>query len=87
MKEFVLVEFLISDNEEYKLLETLGDDFVLLTVKDEWERDDDFSDTYKRVTGKINSMTASMIKLQTPRLADRMRISYISDELKNKYRR
>ena len=90
MKEFVLVEFLfeISEYDEgYALLESLGDDFLLVHIRDEWERSEELPETYKRVTGKINSMTASMIKLQAPQLAGKMRISYIPDDLKNKYRR
>ena len=90
MKEFVLAEFLfeISEFEKgFALLESLGDDFLLVHIRDEWERSEDLPETYKRVTGRINSMTASIIKLQEPDLAGKMRISYIPDDLKNKYRR
>lgn len=91
MKEFVLVEFLFTLDEYYKELRkltALGDDFRLIKCDDEWELDDDgIHFDYKRVSGKINSMTASLIKLQNPTLAGKMRISYISDELKDKYRR
>ena len=93
MKEYVFVEFLFTDEEsaaEIAKLTALGDDFQYLKSDYEYETDSDQStvvEEYIRVSGKINSMTASVIKLQNPALAGKMRISYISDELKNKYRR
>jgi hypothetical protein len=90
MKEFVLVEFLFADTESDKgfaLLESLGDDFVMLKNELEWDCEDPSdADSYHRCSGKINSMTASVIKLQHPFLAEKMRISYIPEDLKNKYR-
>ena len=92
MKEFALVEFLFTDQEySYqldKLLE-LGNDFVLIKNQYEYEDDEDLGgrQIYRRVFGKINTMTASIIKLQNPALAGKMRISYIPEELKDKYRR
>jgi hypothetical protein len=90
MKEFVLVEFLFNDAEfvtELGKLHDLGEDFEYITRFNE-PTDDPRSDTqYIRITAKINSQTATMIKLQNPTLAGKMRISYISDELKNKYRK
>lgn len=92
MKEYVLVEFIAGQPEEAftlreKLLE-LGDDFVLIKVLNESELDEEenFSE-WVRVQGKISSMYASVIKLQDPFLSERMRISYIPDDLKDKYRR
>lgn len=90
MKDFILVEFLFEEDtyrEDILRLEELGSDFSLIHVRDEWESVEDFSDSYKRVTGRISSMAASMIKLQNPKLAGKMRISYIPEDLKNKYRR
>jgi len=92
MKEYVLVEFLFELSEYVaanQMLEALGDDFVPIKVLEEWDTDsgDSFIDEYIRVSGKINSSTAMVIKLQNPYLAGKMRISYISDELKDKYRR
>ena len=92
MKEYVFVEFLFTEDEfqtEFKKLTDLGDDFVFLGSVHEWEDDTDYSirTDYRRISGEINTMTASVIKLQNPALAGKMRISYISDELKNKYRR
>lgn len=91
MKEFVLAEFLF-DLDEYPVelgkLIALGNDFKLIKCDDEFDDDEDgLRFEYKRVSGKINTMTASVIKLQNPALAGKMRISYISEELKNKYRK
>ena len=91
MKEYVHVEFLFTLDEypiELGKLISLKDDFRLIKCDDEYDEDDDgLRFEYKRVSGKINSMTASLIKLQNPALAGKMRISYIPDELKDKYRR
>lgn len=92
MKEYVFVEFLFTEEEysaEIKKLIALGDDFVFLGTVHEYEDDTDFAmrTDYKRVSGEINSQAASIIKLQNPVLAGKMRISYIPEELKNKYRR
>lgn len=90
MKEYVLVEFLFTLDEypgELLKLMDLGGDFKLIKCDDEYEDDDGLRFDYKRVSGRINTMTASVIKLQNPTLAGKMRISYISDELKDKYRR
>jgi hypothetical protein len=94
MKEFVFVEFLF-DAVEYPIesakLDALGEDFQLIKSEYEEEIDSDYipfvKEQYMRVSGRINSMTASVIKLQNPVLAEKMRISYISDDLKDKYRK
>lgn len=90
MKEFVFVEFLFSQQEqasETSKLLSLGEDFEFIKSDLEYDNDGDNSGLYVRVSGKINSMAASLIKLQNPALAGKMRISYITDELKNKYRK
>jgi len=92
MKEYVLVEFIAGQPHEANLLRqrllNLGDDFVLIKTSDESETDEDGNYAeWERVQGKISSMYASVIKLQDPFLAERMRISYIPDDLKDKYRR
>lgn len=90
MKEFVFVEFLFTLDEypeELRKLVVLGEDFKIITCDDEYdENEDGLRFDYKRVSGRINTMTASLIKLQNPALAGKMRISYISDELKDRYR-
>jgi hypothetical protein len=90
MKEFAFAEFLFTLDEypeELGKLIALGKDFKLIKCDDEFDEDDDgLRFDYKRVSGKINTMTASVIKLQNPALAGKMRLSYISEELKNKYR-
>jgi len=92
MKEFVYVEFLIEPSrreEVEKILLQFGDDFI--RTKHELEYDIDnmgyAMDVFYRIGGSINSSIASILKLQNAYLADRMVISYISDELKNKYRK
>ncbi|HEY6435225.1 MAG TPA: hypothetical protein VIY47_01430 [Ignavibacteriaceae bacterium] len=93
MKEFVFVEFLFTDeevSEELDKLADLGNEFQYIKSNYEWESDTDLSTPdkeYVRVSGRISSETASFIMLQNPALAGKMRISYISEELKNKYRR
>ena len=90
MKEFVFVEFIFTQEEqasEVSKLLALGDDFEFVKSDYEFEDTNDDYALYVRVSGRINSMTASMIKLQNPALAGKMRISYITDELKNKYRK
>jgi len=91
MNEFALVEFLFTINEypaELGKLIALDKDFKLIQCEDEFDEDEDgIRFEYKRVSGKINTMTASVIKLQNPALAGKMRLSYISNELKDKYRR
>jgi len=91
MKEYVLVEFLFTLDEyvqELSKLVALGDDFTSIRCDDEYEDDTDgIRIEYKRVSGRINSMTASVIKLQNPTLAGKMRISYIPEDLKDKYRK
>lgn len=82
MNEYILAEFAISKNgisnmNEY--LRSLGDDFqfVNLTVKG---HDDAI------ITGKIRADTATTIKLRDDAVSQCMRVSFISDDLKNKYR-
>jgi hypothetical protein len=90
VNEYVLVEFLAKNSDEHILLEKLEnlEDFIQTKDEFEWEHDDGSTfDTWIRVFGKIRSETASLIKLQDPFLAERMRISYIPDELKDKYRK
>lgn len=92
MNEFVLVEFFIDAAERVAFLEKLesyGDDFQLIKTDVEYELDNNLciSDFYIRVSGRISSMRASLIKLQDTELADRMKVSYIPSSLKDKYRK
>lgn len=92
MNEYVLVEFIAGVPDEAKLLKekllALGEDFILIKLMNESEDDEDGNhNDWIRIQGKISSMYASVIKLQDPFLAERMRISYIPTELKEKYRR
>jgi len=87
MNEFLLVEFIADGVEERdeldRRLESLGEDFKL-------ERTDSYSTITNPcyiVTGRISSIYASIVKLKDPFLSERMRISYIPDELKDRYRK
>lgn len=91
MKEYILIEFIFLIDEILvwdEKLKNLGDDFI--NLGNEFQFSDDAGGsrkTYVRVTGKINSLYASIIKLQDPYLAEHMKISYIPDEIKDRYRR
>lgn len=86
MNEFILVEFIFewqyADSTNIKI-KGLGDDFILLESHTLLAAN---GDEYHTVTGKINSETATAIKLSDKFLSDRMRISYIPDALKDRYR-
>ncbi len=94
MNEFVLVEFLAEGQDDLETLKVkvhaLGTDYQ--HMDDNWEYEADNTDPtqvfhqWYRISGRISSLRASIIKLQDPFLSERMRISYISDALKDKYR-
>jgi hypothetical protein len=91
LKEFVLVEFLVNGVGDEQLLKSkldgLGADFETLKEHAEWEDEESTAETWLRITGKINSEVASLIKLQDRFLSDRMRVSCIPEDMKDKYRR
>jgi hypothetical protein len=85
VNEFILVEFISDENEASVFMSKIGK-----LDKEEFQRIEtvlDIEDSRCRVYGKISSTYATVIKLQDPYFANHMRVSYISDELKNKYRR
>ena len=85
MNETVYVEFLCEGHESYILIRKLRElDFEQFIVDNDGLRGNDID--WYGVSGRINAQYASLIKLQDSWLAERMRISYIPDELKNKYR-
>jgi hypothetical protein len=91
MKEFVLVTF-IAKSEEREIvkekLAALGEDFIPIKMDDSYDQwpDGEYI-THAQYSGRINSAYATVIALSDPYLSDRMRISYISDDLKDRYRR
>ena len=92
VNEYILVEFIAEHpNDATDLMAKLirlGTDFEWIDKSDDLEEDEDGNlSSWIKISGKINSAYASVIKLQDPFLADRMRISYIPDDLKDKYRR
>lgn len=87
MDEYVYVEFLFDQDNcmtGADEIVALGNDFILLNS--ELEYTDTKQTAYHRTKGKIRSATATAIKLRNSVLSASMHISYISDELKNKYR-
>ena len=91
MKEFIHVEFLFKGDEFstwVQKIRALGEDFVQYANHNEFETDEDgVTERYVRLSGRMESALATVIKLQDPYLAERMRVSYISDSLKDKYRK
>jgi len=91
MKEYVYVEFIFTEEDHDKgkqMLAELGDDFVQLNVELEWDYEDPSdADFFHKYSGRINSVAASIIKIKYAFLCEKMRISYIPDELKDLYRR
>lgn len=93
MNEFVLVEFIVSNESDLMILkgkvDELGSDYQHITEEHEYD-DDTNTNSFQQwyiLSGRINSMRASLIKLQDPFLSDRMRISHISNDLKDRYRK
>lgn len=84
MNDSIFVEFVFTNTESEKVygeLATLGED---LNLTKSFHTHNNV--VYVYLTGKINSNTATVIKLGSSILSDKMRVSYISNELKNKYR-
>lgn len=88
MNEYIYVEFLFDmpDSQIGSIeLRKLGKDFELIDTSNEFDNGNTFH-TAQRYSGKISSEVATMIKLSNPFLAERMHISYIPNDLKDKYR-
>jgi hypothetical protein len=85
MNKFVYVEFLLSAGSinMYEDIVDLGDDFVQIAgsiSNNEYH-------PYQRVVGKINAETATALMLSNSSLSKNMRVSYISSEFKDRYRK
>lgn len=83
MKYFV--EFLIPNNiatDSLALIRNVDKEFVL--ISDHLIAHD--QSMHRLFTGKIDSTAAVVLKLSYSSISKHMRISYISDDLKNKYR-
>jgi hypothetical protein len=88
MNEYVYVEFLFDMPDSLigsVELRKLGDDFQLIDTSEEFDHGGAYH-TGQRYCGKISAEAATMIKLSNPFLAEHMHISYISTQLKDKYR-
>ena len=91
MNEFVFVEFLFETSVAMQGADevvALGKDFIRVNSEVKWGELNTFGyiQTYQCIRGKIKSETATAIKLSNTFLSDRMHISYIPSELKDKYR-
>lgn len=80
MNQFVFVEFIV-EREHCSLL-----DYALATADSFCALSCTMIDDVVMLSGRIDSADAAMIKIQDQFISDRMHISYISEELKNKYR-
>jgi hypothetical protein len=91
MNKFVLVEFISEGSTDQGILcdklNNLGDDYIPISSRPDWETGTIYNRPVYRYFGRISSVYASLIKLQDPFLAERMKISYITEDLKNKYRK
>ena len=83
MNNRVLIEFLSTNKDGFELCNKVNEYahwIENLHIEDLSEK------SFFRITGQIDADNASFIRLSNDFLAQRMRISYISDEPKNKYR-
>jgi hypothetical protein len=90
MNEFVYVEFLFPAQHAMQLaaeVVALGNDFSLVKSELEWDSEDGNTQGYQHIHGKINAETATALTLSDSFLSKYMRVSYISDDLKDKYRK
>jgi hypothetical protein len=90
MNEFIYVEFLLPAADAMQLASeviSLGDDFVLTKSELEWESAEGTTQGYQHITGKIRAEAATALMLGNALLAKHMRVSYIPNELKDKYRK
>jgi len=88
MNETVLVEFLAKVPEDNMTLidKMIRIDYVLISTDIECTEGDGVTEVWYKVTTRMTAADATAIKLRDKFLAERMRISYIPDELKDKYR-
>lgn len=89
MNECVFVEFIAQGEDIYRLIEKidqLGNDFIPIN-KDHHLYHDITIGGWSRISGSMSSAYALCIKLKDPFLAERMRISYIPDDVKDEYRK
>jgi len=95
VKEYVLAQFMAEGEDIQTLmdkLKELGDDYLPITTVTVTDSDSNFDFGFNfgdsiSIDGKISSAYATLIKLRDPFLAERMQISYIPEDLKNKYRK
>lgn len=85
MNKSVYVEFLISrtansDTDISEFMLNLGGEFELTDVSK-------ITDDWVKISGKIDAEYLVIVKLKNPLIASLMNVSYISNDIKNKYRK
>ena len=92
MKEFLLVSFVIDSEKAEELisiLDNLNEDFTLINTDVEFETNElgiICKNIQHLIHGRISSEAATMMVLTYPWVSDHMQISYISDNMKDRYR-
>lgn len=91
MRERILVEFLVSSEEAGQLrskLQEFEDDLVIIDSRDKFEGENDqFTGVWVRISASISSELLTILKIRDPFIASHMHISYIPDNIKDRYRR
>lgn len=81
MNTFLYVEF-IADSENQTRLENeitaIGDDFILLSVN--------HGAAFCKINGQIHAESAAILALSNRFMSERMKVSYLSSDVKDKYR-
>jgi hypothetical protein len=86
MREKVFVQFIfepVYSQSAPMWLAELGSDFKVIHSSNHYKN----YETHFIIEGIIDSVAATALKLSNPFLGERMRMSTISNELKNKYRK
>lgn len=91
IKEFVFAEFLFEHEHSIfaaSFIRDLGEDFKYISPYTHYATIDKSGNEslWFKIEGNLKSETATAIKLSDEFVASRMRISYIEDSLKDKYR-
>lgn len=89
MNEKVLVEFIAnSEDRELLIYKLRSIDYELVNTDIDYDDDQDgLSETWYKVLVKISATDTTAIKLQDQFLAERMYVSYIPNNLKDKHRK
>jgi len=81
MNDFILVEFVYQEHEFQDVMSRLS------AFTDDTSIVSNVVSSISILTYKMSAETSTVIKLSDSFLSERMRVSYIPDELKDKYRK